>query len=434
MNINGLSFNALPPIDIPFRFFITAVCFVLCSTLVLFFHHEEIWLSRWHPLTIMFTHGFTLGFITTVMMGAIYQLLPVIGGVGVNNVANCGKISHLLHTFGSAALMLGFLLSSTEFMIAAMILLALNFGFYIITISLVLVKKLSQGPTIIGIRLAVAALVVTVIMGILLVTRMLGIELISSDKALTNIHLLWGLGWVSLLIMSVSFQVVPMFHVAPNFNKQVMRLIPLGIFLSLCILLLIEKSALNIELITGVILVLHCLYAINLLSILQKRKRKIPDTSIQFWQLAAFSLFVISLLFFIPQSMLPNLLQSQFALLLGTGYIFFFATSIILAMLLKIMPFLSYTHLQQRCLMNFSAMAFLPNMHEFISKQQGKLLYVFHLISCGLLLTTLCYLPISIISLLFALSLLIEFSWLLYLMIKTCLIYRKSYQKILTTR
>jgi hypothetical protein len=28
-------------------------------------------------------HGFTLGFISMVMMGALLQLLPVIGGVGI---------------------------------------------------------------------------------------------------------------------------------------------------------------------------------------------------------------------------------------------------------------------------------------------------------------------------------------------------------------
>lgn len=431
MNINGLSFNALPPIDIPFRFFITAVLLVLFSTLVLFFHHEEIWLSRWHPLTIMFTHGFTLGFISMVMMGAIYQLLPVIGGVGVAKVEVFGKISHLLHTLGSAALMLGFLLSSTFYMSAAMILLAINFSVYLVSVGLVLKKKLSQGATIIGIRLAVSALLITVIFGILLVARMLGVDFISPDKAFTNIHLLWGLGWVSLLIMSVSFQVVPMFHVAPSFNKQVMKLIPMGIFLALCLLLVIEKTSLNIEILASVILVFHCLYALNLLSILQRRKRKIPDTSIQFWQLAAYSLFLISLFYFLPKTLLPEALVNKAELLLGSGYIFFFATSIILGMLLKIMPFLSYTHLQQKCLMNFAAMAFLPNMHEFISKQQAKWLYILHIISGGLLLTTLCSPSIPAISFLFAMALFIEFSWLLYLMIKTCLIYRKSNHKIL---
>ena len=37
--------------------------------------------------------------------------------------------------------------------------------------------------------------------------------------------------------------------------------------------------------------------------------------------------------------------------------------SISQGMIIKVLPFLSYTHLQKVCLTNFSAMQYLPNMH-----------------------------------------------------------------------
>ena len=81
MNLSGLSFNALPTIDLPFRFFISAPIFMLACVGLVFYGGESLWLSRWHPLMLALTHGFTLGFLTMVMLGALLQLLPVIAGI-----------------------------------------------------------------------------------------------------------------------------------------------------------------------------------------------------------------------------------------------------------------------------------------------------------------------------------------------------------------
>ena len=83
MNMSGLSFNALPPIDLPFRFFLSAPLFIIACALLVLFSGETLWLSRWQPNMLALTHGFTLGFLTMVMMGALLQLLPVIGGIGI---------------------------------------------------------------------------------------------------------------------------------------------------------------------------------------------------------------------------------------------------------------------------------------------------------------------------------------------------------------
>lgn len=323
--------------------------------------------------------------------------------------------------------MIGFLLSSALLMKAALVLLGISFLIYLLAVSTVLMKRLSQGATIIGIRLAIVALFTVICLGFLLVMRILGIELIPIEKTFTNIHVLWGAGWISLLIISVSFQVIPMFHVAPNFSKPVMNFIPLSLFSLLVSLLLIEKSVENIKLTTQLMLTIHCIYAGNLLLILAKRKRKIPDATVKFWQLSAYTLLAITGYFFLPNEWISKTLSTKSALLIGASYIFFFATSVIIGMLLKIMPFLSYTHLQQSCLANFSAMAYLPNMHDFISKQQGNTLFIMHSFtgSC-LILTIVC----PIINPLLALALFTEFSWLLFLMIKTCRIYQKSHQKM----
>ena len=81
MNMSGLSFNALPPIDLPFRFFISAPLFIIACALLILFSGEALWLSRWQANMLALTHGFTLGFLTMVMMGHYYNFCPLLAGL-----------------------------------------------------------------------------------------------------------------------------------------------------------------------------------------------------------------------------------------------------------------------------------------------------------------------------------------------------------------
>ena len=190
MNINGLSFNALPPIDLPFRFFLTAPLFVILCALLILFSGETLWISRWHPNMLALTHGFTLGFLSMVMMGALLQLLPVIGGIGITKPR---KITYFCHTslvLGTLCLMANFIWPNTVLGFSSLILLVCSLGTYFIAFTLVLLKKLSQGDSIIGFRLAMTALLIVLLMGgILLSQRLELLEFSHTGKELSLIHI-----------------------------------------------------------------------------------------------------------------------------------------------------------------------------------------------------------------------------------------------------
>ena len=114
-------------------------------------------------------------------------------------------------------------------------------------------------------------------------------------------------------------------------------------------------------------------------------------------------------------------------MLLTAVFIYFYLLSVIQGMLLKILPFLSYTHLQQRCLVDFSAMQFIPHMHEFLNKKHGIALYYIHILS-GLSLLTVLFEPS--LYFVFALFLLLEFVWLLVLMVRCMRLYFSVNKKI----
>lgn len=430
MNISGLSFNALPPIDLPFRFFISAPLFMIACAVLIFTFGESLWLSRWQPSMLALTHGFTLGCLTMVMMGALLQLLPVIGGIGIPKPRLVATTSHSLYFLGVTALMFSFISVKMWLLVSALVLLTFAFTIYLTAVIWVLMKKMSQGDSINTFRLAIAAFVLVLILGVILLASKVGFALPLSTlgKQLTDIHAVLGLvGWASLLIIGVSFQVLPMFHVAPNMPKHIRKYLPAGISLLLLAFALLGGNFL------ALIFIAHGLFALVLFHVINQRKRKVPDTSIKYWQLAASSLLVLNGLYFLPDSfyltdnpILPFPLPDK-AILLTAIFIYFNLLSVIQGMLLKILPFLSYTHLQQRCLIDFSAMQHIPHMHEFLNKQHGLLLYYLHILS-GLSLVGVTFVPS--LYFIFSALLFIEFSWLLFLMIKCMRLYFSVDKKI----
>lgn len=422
MNMSGLSFNALPPIDLPFRFFLTAPIFVIVCALLVLFSGETLWLSRWQPNMLALTHGFTLGFVTMVMMGALLQMLPVIGGVGIARPRLIASTSHILYCAGVMSLMLSFVMNINGMALTALILLSLALGLYLVAIIWVLIKKMSQGDSIHGFRLAILSLVVVVFIGVLLLASRVGISLpfILLTKHLTDVHALFGLvGWASILIIAVSFQVLPMFHVAPSMPRHIRRYLMTSVFFLLALYIV------NSDLALALLLMSHGIFALSLFYVIKQRKRNVPDTSIKYWQLAAATLLLLNLLYFLPAYFynedtplfvpLPDK-----SMLLAAIFIYFYLLSVIQGMLLKILPFLSYTHLQQRCLLDFSAMQLIPHMHEFLNKKQGLVLYALHILS-GLALLLVLFKPS--LYYFFAITLCVEFSWLLMLMLRCIRLY-----------
>jgi hypothetical protein len=296
----------------------------------------------------------------------------------------------------------------------------LSFYFYIGALFRLLNKKLSKGASIVAIKLALLGLFTTVTIGLLLVVNTLGFWQMFLNKDWTNIHALWGLvGWVSVLIMAVSFQTIPMFHVAPSFPKHLSNYFPI---ILLSIISIISFSPDLSQQLGIIVLLILCIYITYLLFLLNKRKRKIPDTTIYFWKLSAISIFVVSILYVIPEHVLSTNIVKKKIMLLTAIFIFFYVLSIIQGMLLKILPFLSYTHLQQRCLTNFSAMHLIPHMHELLKKKHGQWLFVVHICTGSALMTTILY---PSIYWLFSGLLCLEFFALLYLILRTINLYRK---------
>ncbi len=380
LNTSGLSLQQAPPISVPLRFFLTAPLFGVMAGIVLLLYGETLLISRWLPSALVATHFITLGFLAMAMCGAMFQMLPVIVGSPVPNVVLVGWMTHILVSLGTLLLALAFWDGGAFFSLAATICLGCGFTVFATaaTISLVRVKQLSATGR--GMRLAVAALVVTVFIGILAALAYSGIEVPGTLQWLANIHLTWGLvGWVGLLLMSVSFQLIPMFLVTPDYPGWLMRWVPGGLFIAISVYMVLRLPGVeryNLDVYAAIVLSAGMLslglFALSTLGLQHRRKRRIVDATLLFWRSGMVGL-VLCVLLWVAGRLFPSLAAlPAYSSLLGVGIVLGVGFPLVNGMLYKIVPFLCWFHLQNRQLAMMCLTVNIPHMKAFISERFSR--------------------------------------------------------------
>ena len=116
--MQGLSLDQAPPVGVIFPFFLAAAAFATAAGVLLAGSGAAVLTSPFLPGTVAFTHLGTLGFLMMVMMGAIYQMIPVVIGVRVRGI----RLAHAVFSamvIGISALVAGLLLPSPAVVEAA---------------------------------------------------------------------------------------------------------------------------------------------------------------------------------------------------------------------------------------------------------------------------------------------------------------------------
>jgi len=122
-------------------------------------------------------------------------------------------------------------------------------------------------------------------------------------------------------------------------------------------------------------------------------------------------------------------LQQQAPVMIGIFMIYGFAGSVIMGMLQKIVPFLSYLHLQRRCISNFELLKTLPHMGEIISEPRSRWQFRIHL---SALLALLAAAMTGMFTGAVALLLAVDFAWLGFTLVSATRLYRNTAMRIST--
>lgn len=370
MNIATLSVGQTPPLSVPMPYFISAPIFLAAAGALLLFHPEAL-AARWSPHALAATHLVTLGYLTMAMAGALQQVLPVLLGERLRRPRAVAWSIWAALGAGAAALAAGFVVGP-QWTQAAVPLLGAAVGLLAAAALPAIWRSSVRNATRQALLLAAAGLLVTAGLGAYLAAGW-GWSAVPLARDLTGLHLGWGLvGWVAVLVAGMAYQVVPMFQVAPDYPRWLMR--GLG---PLLVLGLAAWSVTTVNGMSGVvpeILVVAGLVAFALCTIVvqQRRRRSIPDVTVDFWRLGMAALVAAAVLGLWP-GVPPMLVGSLFAL----G----FAVSVVNGMLYKIIPFLIWLHMNNRLQATGQLQGRVPNMKQIIPPGAARIQFWVHVLA-----------------------------------------------------
>jgi hypothetical protein len=375
MKIASLSPDQAPPISVPLRFFAVAPVFLVLAALLLAMGDDNPFTNPHSPALLAATHCITLGFAAMVMVGAIQQVVPVIIGSQMPAPRMMAWLTMLPLTVGALLLTLGFALGKPELLNLSWSLLGLAFLIFIIASLYSLTRATPKNPTKTALLLSVISLAAAVGLGMLLARGYAaGLDIPYAKLATAHISLALG-GWVMLLTIGVSYQVVPMFQLTPSYPKWLTDYLTPAIFaalLSSLLPLLFETAPRWPELVAETLFwILACCYAAVTLKLQSQRRRRVPDATLSFFRLGMVALLVAAL-FSLASLLLPAAFLSQesgdhLRMLSALAFLLGFAMSVIQGMLYKIIPFLVWFHLF-RGEIN-TANIRIPNMKEIIPER-----------------------------------------------------------------
>jgi hypothetical protein len=163
---------------------------------------------------------------------------------------------------------------------------------------------------------------------------------------LIDLHAAWGLlGWVVVLVMGVSFQVVPMFQFTPAYREPWARWLPRSLFLGLALASVASFQAQGGDNWAGAPAALAMVgFGLLTLHLQSRRRRRQVDTVLWFWRIALLGLVAAAVTWSAGQFW--DARNGTYGLLLGCLLVAGFAYPVINGMLYKIVPFLLWLHVQ----------------------------------------------------------------------------------------
>ena len=346
MAMEGVRPEQGPPLAVPLSFFFTAPIVLFLAGSLLVYSGAEPLSSRWVPITLAITHLGTLGFLTTVILGASYQMIAVVAGAPVPWV----RLAHLVHAgllAGLGALAGGLATGDRTSLWMALWLLGVTVVGFLVPVSIALARAPTRSDTVTGMRLALAGFVGVAVAGLVMAYGMLDLAsgLAGARSRWLAAHVGFGLlVWVGGLITSVSWQVIPMFYLTspiPRWSRlATLASIGATIVLIAAALPVRGRSTWVAAATAPAAAAVWLLHPLVIWRALTQRRRRRADGSLLFWRAG---LACAPLVFATGLGMLLAR-DARWAIAFGWLAIWGWAGMIVHGMLTRIVPFLVWFH------------------------------------------------------------------------------------------
>ncbi len=235
--------------------------------------------------TIAVTHLLVLGAVVATMMGALYQMVPVIF-VAEAADGRLGLVQGTLYTAGWLAMVAGFLRGAPLLLAVGGTSVVLAVLLFLVIIGGVLRTATQWGTPGWYLLTALAMLVATIGLGLTFALDWrFGWFPIPPHLLAIHVHL-GGIGWLTLLVMGVSYRLVPMFAIAPappgilargNLGAFV------GLLIGLVILLWRDASRSAVAIIAWGLAAAVGVYLFDMARLYRARRRRYDLTLLTMW-------------------------------------------------------------------------------------------------------------------------------------------------------
>lgn len=335
------------PVDVVIPFYLYAAVFLLISCILLTLSTGSFRGHHFQPDLLAITHAMALGWGTMMILGASYQLIPVLVESRLKSpwLARC---SFFLAALGIPFLVFGFYTFHLGW-VSQVGAVAINLAviLYIINLAWSVAKSKTENIHAIFMLTASCWLLVTTLLGLLLLLNFT-IDLLPQDSLFyLSTHAHSGIvGWFLLLVLGVGSRLIPMFLISKYSNDRLLWLVYILVNLGLLLFMAMEVNPRLADLhIWSVIMIGGGigLFVYFLIKAYKQRIRRKVDDQIKL-SLASVGMFMIPLvilLVLLYGTGIPD--RQEWVLAYGFCIFFGWLTAIILGMTFKTLPFIIWS-------------------------------------------------------------------------------------------
>ncbi len=351
----GLSTKNAPSPSVVLPHYAAGTIFFIIASVLLFFASGDMANSYIGPKVLGLTHIMVLGWLTVIIFGALYQLIPVVMEIKLFSE----PLAHIsFYTLVTGTILLSYTFWNNY--IGETIYMRIGGTLIFISVLLFVVNTLfsalkTKQKTIENTFIVTAAgwLLLTVLLGILITMNLVFNFIPRNNLQLLKIHVHFGIvGWFMLLVIGVASTLLPMFFIAHKLNRTYLKLSYYFINAGLISLIftLYFEAPVGLKIIAGIILLTGILFFIKYnYDAYKKRLRKKLDIGMKL-SVFAFIFLFLTLIFAILSALNLEILSAysnQIHAAYGISLIFGFLTSLILGQMYKTLPFIVWLKMYQ---------------------------------------------------------------------------------------
>lgn len=345
----GIAGKMSPSYKMVRKYFIASILGFAALTFLMFLNAGAIKGYHFQPKLLGLTHIATLGWVTMIIFGAMFQLVPVVLQAKLFS-EKLAEAQFWIYLTGVTGMVLSFFKFDTFILAVFASLVSLAILIFIFNIIATMIKVKEWNITGIYIAAALFYLFFTVVAGIMMALNLYDPYFKTNHLEYLKLHAhLAFVGWVSMVIMGVTYKLIPMFSLSHGFSLKPAKWV-FGFINTGLILLTVEyhfpQRTIMLPVSTILIAGGNLIFLYQVYLIMKNRVRKILDVGLTYSMVSFGMMFAATVtgVFLVFEKFLEYDALTRVVLIYGFLILFGYFSFLIIGQMYKIVPFLVWFH------------------------------------------------------------------------------------------